>query len=120
MCPILTLVLIAIAIQLEFFIAGSLIIGLIAFGFCFAINSALHSYLILSFSDADDVMLSVGFYYSANAVGRLLGTLLSGLAYEIAGLIGTLAITLAMLIIATFFTMLLESFSNTKNVGVSS
>jgi predicted MFS family arabinose efflux permease len=111
--------LIAIAIQLEFFITGSLIIGLIAFGFCFAINSALHSYLILSFSDADDVMLSVGFYYSANAAGRLLGTLLSGLAYEIAGLIGALTITLAMLLIATFFTMLLGSFSNTKSVGVS-
>ena len=54
--------------------------GLMAFGVVFALNSALHSYLILAFSRADRVTMDVGFYYMANAAGRLLGTLLSGLS----------------------------------------
>jgi predicted MFS family arabinose efflux permease len=55
--------------------------GLIVFGVVFAMNSSLHSYLVLAFSDDDEVALDVGFYYSANAAGRLVGTLLSGLLY---------------------------------------
>ena len=55
--------------------------GLIVFGVVFALNSSLHSYLILAYSEGDDVSLDVGFYYSANATGRLVGTLLSGLLY---------------------------------------
>jgi len=98
---------ITLAIEMQYHIALSLLFGLVAFGFCFAVNSALHSYLILNFSDIDNVTLSVGFYYSANAAGRLLGTLLSGIAYQIAGLTGALVVALSMLIIATVFTMLL-------------
>ena len=98
---------ITLAIEVEYHITLSLLFGLAAFGFCFAVNSALHSYLILNFSNVDNVALSVGFYYSANAAGRLLGTLLSGIAYQIAGLTGALVIALSMLIIATVFTMLL-------------
>jgi MFS family permease len=64
----------------------SLIVGLLLFGFVLAINSALHSYLILSFSTADRVTRDVGFYYMSNAVGRLTGTLLSGLSYQWGGL----------------------------------
>jgi hypothetical protein len=64
----------------------SLIVGLLLFGFVLAINSALHSYLILSFSTADRVTRDVGFYYMSNAVGRLIGTLLSGLSYQWGGL----------------------------------
>jgi MFS family permease len=64
----------------------SLVAGLLLFGFVFAINSALHSYLILSFSTADRVTRDVGFYYMSNAVGRLIGTLLSGLSYQWGGL----------------------------------
>jgi predicted MFS family arabinose efflux permease len=60
--------------------------GLAVFGVVFAINSAVHSYLILAFSDGDKVALNVGFYYMANAGGRLVGTLLSGLVYQQAGL----------------------------------
>ena len=60
--------------------------GLIVFGVVFAINSSLHSYLILAYSDGDDVSLDVGFYYSANAAGRLVGTLLSGVLYLRGGL----------------------------------
>ncbi|MDA0340176.1 MAG: organoarsenical effux MFS transporter ArsJ [Proteobacteria bacterium] len=87
--------------------AWALIIGLGVFGFCFAVNSALHSYLILAFSEADAVAMSVGFYYSANAAGRLLGTLLSGLAYQWAGLTGCLGVAAAMLLMAGVFTLAL-------------
>ena len=52
--------------------------GLTLFGIVFALNSSVHSYLVLAYSEADRVSLSVGFYYMANACGRLLGTLLSG------------------------------------------
>ncbi len=60
--------------------------GLVIFGVVFAINSSLHSYLILAYSEGDDVSLDVGFYYSANAAGRLVGTLLSGVLYLAGGL----------------------------------
>ena len=52
--------------------------GLIAFGVVFAMNSSIHSYMVLAYTDAESVSLNVGFYYMANAAGRLLGTLLSG------------------------------------------
>jgi predicted MFS family arabinose efflux permease len=55
--------------------------GLIVFGVVFAINSSLHSFLILAYSDDDAISLDVGYYYSANAAGRLVGTLLSGVLY---------------------------------------
>lgn len=64
----------------------TLVIGLLLFGFIFAINSSVHSYLILAFAGAERVTLDVGFYYMANAAGRLLGTLLSGLSYQAGGL----------------------------------
>jgi hypothetical protein len=58
----------------------------LVFGFVFAVNSSLHSYLILAFTRAERVTMDVGFYYMANAGGRLMGTLLSGLTYQIGGL----------------------------------
>lgn len=63
-----------------------LIAGLLVFGALFALNSALHSYLILRFTTQERVTMDVGFYYMANATGRLLGTLLSGLSYQLGGL----------------------------------
>jgi hypothetical protein len=63
-----------------------LVAGLMVFGFVFAINSSVHSYLILALTRAERVTMDVGFYYMANAAGRLLGTLLSGLSYQIGGL----------------------------------
>ena len=83
----------------------TLIIGLGVFGLCFAVNSAVHSYLILAFSKSDEVALSVGFYYSANAAGRLAGTLASGVAYQWQGLAGCLGVAAAMLIVASVFTV---------------
>ena len=70
--------------------ATVLIVGLILFGIVFAINSAVHSYLILAYSDLDRVSMNVGFYYMANAGGRLAGTVLSGWAYQTQGLEGCL------------------------------
>ncbi|NVK20082.1 MAG: organoarsenical effux MFS transporter ArsJ [Methylocystaceae bacterium] len=77
-----------------------LITGLLAFALVFAMNSSIHSFLIVAYSDADKVSLSVGFYYMANAVGRLLGTLLSGLVYQMAGLEACLAVSSLMVLIA--------------------
>src|SRR6202035_1586507 len=60
----------------------TLIFGLAVFAVVFAVNSAMHSYLVLAYTDEDSVALNVGFYYMANAAGRLLGTLLSGLVFS--------------------------------------
>ncbi|MFW2543242.1 organoarsenical effux MFS transporter ArsJ [Primorskyibacter sp. 2E107] len=77
----------------------TLVLGLLAFGALFAVNSALHSYLILGFTTGDRVTMDVGFYYMANAAGRLLGTLFSGVSYQIGGLplcLGTAAAMVAI------------------------
>jgi len=73
--------------------------GLVLFGIVFALNSSVHSYLVLAYSDVDRVSLSVGFYYMANAAGRLIGTLLSGVLYQQAGVAASLwgAVVLAAL-----------------------
>jgi hypothetical protein len=71
-------------------------VGLLVFGAIFAVNSALHSYLILAFTRAERVTLDVGFYYMANAGGRLLGTLLSGLTYQLGGLALMLGVATGM------------------------
>ena len=81
---------IAIALMSGLDPAISLIVGLFAFGAVFAINSAVHSYLILAYSDHDKVAMNVGFYYMANAAGRLTGTVLSGWVYQTQGLEGCL------------------------------
>ncbi|MBP8262997.1 MAG: MFS transporter, partial [Pseudomonas sp.] len=60
--------------------------GLLLFGVLFAVNSSLHSYLIVSYAKEDGVSLDVGFYYMSNALGRLMGTLLSGWLYQQYGL----------------------------------
>ena len=78
-----------------------LIGGLALFGALFAVNSALHSYLILAYSDHDKVAMNVGFYYMANAGGRLAGTVLSGFAYQQWGLTGCLWWSSAFLLTAT-------------------
>lgn len=79
----------------------SLVLGLLVFGAIFAINSSLHSYLILAFTSRGRVTLDVGFYYMANAAGRLIGTLLSGLSYQFGGLPVCLATAAALLVLNT-------------------
>jgi len=73
-----------------------LVAGLGLFGLVFALNSSVHSYLILAYSEGDAVSLNVGFYYMANAGGRLLGTLLSGVTYQLGGVQGCLWASLAL------------------------
>jgi len=87
-------------------LTGVLVVGLLVFGAIFAINSALHSYLILAFTQAERVTMDVGFYYMANAGGRLLGTVLSGLTYQVGGLplmLGTATVIVAATAIAARF-----------------
>ncbi|NCC28509.1 MAG: MFS transporter [Gammaproteobacteria bacterium] len=81
---------IALALQQGWPPGEVLIVGLVLFGVLFAINSAVHSYLILAYSDFEKVSMSVGFYYMANAGGRLAGTVLSGLVYQTQGIEGCL------------------------------
>ena len=78
--------LIALAVAANVAVEIAIVGGLVIFGVIFAVNSSLHSFLILAYSDGDDVALDVGFYYSANAAGRLVGTLLSGVLFLIGGL----------------------------------
>ena len=77
-------------------LTATIIAGLLVFGAIFAVNSALHSYLILAFTETKRVTMDVGFYYMANATGRLLGTLLSGATYQMGGLPLCLATAAAM------------------------
>jgi predicted MFS family arabinose efflux permease len=108
---ILTLLPAAIAIALQSGLepAPVLIIGLVGFGAVFAINSALHSYLILAYSDHDKVSMNVGFYYMANAGGRLAGTVLSGWAYQSSGLSGCLWWSAAFLVAAWLLSLRLPT-----------
>ncbi|WP_404365887.1 organoarsenical effux MFS transporter ArsJ [Marinobacter sp.] len=81
--------------------------GLLLFGVLFAVNSSLHSYLIVSFARDDGVSLDVGFYYMSNAAGRLLGTLLSGWVYQVYGLEACLWISAGLVALAAVMTLAL-------------
>ena len=82
--------------ELQAWFTLALVAGLLLFGFVFAVNSSVHSYLILAFTRAERVSMDVGFYYMANAAGRLLGTALSGVSYQLGGLTLCLATAGAM------------------------
>jgi len=114
----LTLIPIAIALCLhfDFHVKASIIAGLLIFGAVFAINSSLHSYLIVSFAGKDGVSLDVGFYYMANAMGRLIGTILSGFIYQEYGLATCLWISGIFLAIASLLSLKLpDNSSSTAN-----
>ena len=89
--------LIASAIQFSFYPEASLLLGLMLFGALFAVNSSLHSYLIVSYASEEAVSLDVGFYYMANAMGRLVGTVLSGWVYQSHGLVACLWMSTAFI-----------------------
>ncbi len=89
--------------------------GLMVFGVAFAVNSSLHSYLILAYAGSKKAAEDVGFYYAANAAGRLMGTLLSGLLYQFAGLSGCIAGSLIMLVLCAAITFALPR--DAKSVG---
>jgi hypothetical protein len=83
----------------------AVVAGLMLFGLVFALNSSVHSYLILAFTSAERVTMDVGFYYMANAAGRLAGTLLSGLSYQLGGLWTCLATAAGMAVLSWLCTL---------------
>jgi hypothetical protein len=97
-----------IAGEPQLWLTISLVTGLLIFGVVFAVNSSLHSYLILSFTKAERVTMDVGFYYMANAAGRLAGTLLSGITYQIGGLPLMLGVAAFMVALSAMMVGLLK------------
>ena len=87
--------------NLEWVVVG----GLAVFGFAFAVNSSVHSYLILAYAGSEKAAEDVGFYYAANALGRFFGTLLSGLLYQGFGLSGSLIGSAVMLVACWLITL---------------
>ncbi len=87
--------------QLEWVVVA----GLAVFGVAFAVNSSVHSYLILAYAGSEKAAEDVGFYYAANALGRFIGTLLSGLLYQGFGLVGALAGSAVMLLVCWAITL---------------
>jgi predicted MFS family arabinose efflux permease len=104
--PIGLAVLVAMKVpQLEWVVVA----GLGLFGFAFAVNSSVHSYLILAYAGSEKAAEDVGFYYAANALGRFLGTLLSGLLYQWGGLLLSLSGSAAMLVACWLITLALPT-----------
>ncbi|MFI8622553.1 organoarsenical effux MFS transporter ArsJ [Marinomonas sp. NPDC078689] len=97
--------LIAYAIQNAWHLEVVIIVGLMVFGAVFAVNSSLHSYLIVSYAKDDGVSLDVGFYYMANAMGRLIGTMLSGWVFQVWGFSACLWVSFAFLITTTLVSL---------------
>ncbi|MFO1029386.1 MAG: organoarsenical effux MFS transporter ArsJ, partial [Acetobacteraceae bacterium] len=93
-----------------------LVAGLLVFGFVFAVISSLHSYLILAYAGSEKAAEDVGFYYAANAAGRLLGILLSGALTQAAGMAGCLWGSSVMLAVCLAITVLLPSGAEARRV----
>ncbi len=108
---VLALVPVGIALMLEQEVAPQLaiLLGLSLFGVVFAINSAVHSFLILALSDQDRVATNVGFYYMANAGGRLMGTVLSGWVYQQQGIEGCLWWSAVMVLLSALLSLRLPT-----------
>jgi MFS family permease len=100
-----TPIVIAIGLQFNWPTTMTIVIGLLLFGAVFAINSALHSYLIIKHASSDNVSLDVGFYYMANAMGRLIGTMLSGLLFQLYNLQVCLAFSAVFIVIAALLSL---------------
>ncbi|CCN72103.1 organoarsenical effux MFS transporter ArsJ [Vibrio nigripulchritudo] len=96
---------IAYSVQMEWHPQWVIVIGLMIFGAVFAVNSSLHSYLIVSYAKGDGVSLDVGFYYMANAMGRLIGTVLSGWVFQVAGLAACLWVSFGFLVLTAIISI---------------
>ncbi len=108
---------IALALQQGVAIDVVIVVGLILFGIVFAINSAIHSYLILAYSNHDKVAMNVGFYYMSNAAGRLAGTVLSGWVYQTHGLTGCLWWSFGFVLMAGLISFALPQVTdNERNI----
>ncbi|GHA36651.1 MFS transporter [Photobacterium aphoticum] len=104
---------IALGVQWQWQPELTIVVGLLIFGAVFAVNSSLHSYLIVSYAKEDGVSLDVGFYYMANAMGRLIGTVLSGLIYQEFGLAACLWVSFAFLAATTVISIWLPRHTAT-------
>ena len=101
--------------NLQWWVVG----GLSAFGFAFAVNSSVHSYLILAYAGSEKAAEDVGFYYAANALGRFIGTLLSGLLYQWGGLMVSLIGSAAMLLVCWLMTLRLPVSRSVVDQGAA-
>jgi len=102
--PIVLAVVVVLQLQpLQWIVVG----GLGVFGFAFAVNSSVHSYLVLAYAGSEKAAEDVGFYYAANALGRFFGTLLSGLLYQWGGLLWALIGSAVMLVVCWLITLAL-------------
>jgi MFS family permease len=115
---ILTIVPVAIAIAFMAGLNPQIVItgGLIIFGIVFAFNSAVHSYLVLAYTEDDDVALNVGFYYMANSGGRLLGTITSGIVFQMGGIEACLWISSFFVLIAALVSFKLPSINYNNEI----
>lgn len=100
----LTMTVIALLFAFNIHPAYSITIGLIIFGVIFALNSSVHSFLVLDYAQGDKAASNVGFYYMANATGRLIGTLLSGLLFQFGGILWALAGSAVFLVVSYIIT----------------
>tara|TARA_R110000737_G_scaffold211538_2_gene229160 strand:- start:2527 stop:2862 length:336 start_codon:yes stop_codon:yes gene_type:complete len=105
----------ALALQRDFSAQWVVIMGLMAFALLFAINSSLHSFLIVNMVNKDGVSLDVGFYYMANACGRLLGTVLSGWMFQLCGLVACLYISSIFIVLAVLFAAMIKPVATTQH-----
>ncbi len=116
----------AVPIALSFLLAFAIVpradlvvlAGLAVFGFAFAVNSSLHSYLVLAYAGTEKAAEDVGFYYASNAAGRLVGILLSGVLTQMAGLRGCLWGSAAMLVICAALAFLLPTREESLRLAV--
>lgn len=92
-----------------------LLVGLLIFGILFAVNSSMHSYLVVKFANKDAVSMDVGFYYMANAAGRLLGTVFSGVIFQLYGLLACLMVSAVMLFFSALISLGFSAFGEDKN-----
>jgi predicted MFS family arabinose efflux permease len=111
---------IALLVTVDVAVTAVIVGGLVVFGVVFAMNSSLHSFLVLAFSDDDEVALDVGFYYSANAAGRLVGTLLSGLLYLWGDLAAALWGSAAFVALTSLFALRLPPMPEDVTVSLAS
>ena len=111
---------IAVLVAADVAVTTVIVGGLVMFGVVFAMNSSLHSFLVLAFSDDDKVALDVGFYYSANAAGRFVGTFLSGVLYLWGDLPGALWGSAGFVLLTWLLTLRLPALPAGTTVSLAS
>ena len=93
--------LIYLGLELSISPEAVLVAGLLLFAVVFAVNSSVHSFLIVAYAESDRVSLDVGFYYMSNAAGRLMGTVLSGAVYQVWGIEVCILISVLLILSST-------------------